>query len=87
MCAREAHAAYTTERSAGFVLTAHAKGFLLRRRLDHVRWAALVIQRFWRGHLGRLRYNIFLKHHQTVQRKVRISEDGNASLIPEISST
>ena len=53
------------------MLTAGARGFLLRRRLRHFRSCALIVQKHWRGYQGRLRFARFRTARNAAIRQVR----------------
>eukprot|EP00892_Ulva_mutabilis_P011676 jgi/Ulvmu1/8881/UM049_0063.1 len=52
-------AAQSVEGAAARMIHRCAKGFLVRRRLKHITLCAIVIQKQWRGYLGRLRFQLF----------------------------
>lgn len=58
------------ELAAAQAIQKFAKGFLVRSRLRRISTAALIIQKVWRGYLGRLRYSMFRKRRNKLIRQV-----------------
>ena len=68
---RQAAEARPQEQAAGLLITTNARGFLIRKRVRSLEATVLVIQKVWRGYLGRQRFALFLRHHNAGLRKVR----------------
>lgn len=62
--------AQLAELTAARTIQQFAKAFLVRRRIRRIAQAAQVIQKVWRGFLGRKRYTMFRSRHNKVVRQV-----------------